>query len=97
MNTLDTNEITIAVGQGYTLKDDEVAINGHIFKKTDVELAMAGVLGTSDEKDVKVGIRHKGNRKETPAHLDTYDKWKINGVTPESLSDLVEQIQIAIQ
>jgi len=84
--------VTLADGQTYTLKTDEVFINGHIFKKQDCEIALSNNSETQEPDKVLVGIQLRGNRKEHPAYHCSFNEWLINNEQPESLSDLVEKI-----
>ena len=99
MNTLFSSGqvIPLAVGETYTLKDNEVMVNGVIYRKIDLEITTSNNDANSDQADVKVGIVLRDGAKEKPADLETYDKWSIDGVTQTSLSNLVENINTAIQ
>lgn len=88
--------VTLATGQSYTLKDNEVMIKGVIYRKSDIEITLEnnGVISSSD--NVKVGIRKRDGVSGMPAHYVTYDKWYIDDVQQTSLANCVENINTAI-
>lgn len=99
MNTLFSSgqTITFAVGNDYTLKDNEVMINGNLYRKIDVEIAMTENSSGSDQSDVLIGIKKRDGRKDLPAELTIYSDWTIDGVQQVDLSTCVDNINTAIQ
>lgn len=89
--------IDLAVGETYTLKTDEVMINSQIYKKLSLEITMSDNSTTSTEENVAVGIRKREGGKSLPASLTSFSEWIIDGVVQTSLSQLVENINTAIQ
>lgn len=88
--------ITLATGQTYTLKDDEVLINNTILKKRDLEISLFNIGSSSDQNKVSVGIRKRDGLRALPAHEVRYDEWQIDGVTPANLGACIEAINTAI-
>jgi len=99
MNTLLTSGqvVTVAVGQTYTLKDNEVMINNVLCRKIDVEITLGENKNDSNQANVLVGIRKRDGNNNLPANLSTYDKWQIDGVTQTGISNCVNNINTAIQ
>jgi len=88
--------VTLATGQTYTLKDNEVMINTVIYRKADIEITLENNGVISDSKDVKVGIRKRDGVSGMPAHYENYNKWYIDGTQQTILADCVENINTAI-
>ena len=99
MNTLFSSgqTITFAIGQDYTLKDNEVMINNNLYRKIDIETILAENDANSDQSDVLIGIRKRDGSKNLPADLAIYSDWTIDGVQQVSLSTCVNNINTAIQ
>lgn len=100
MNTLfSTGQVvTVAVGQTYTLKDNEVMINGVLYRKIDLEIAMHDNDGSKPQEKVKVGVRlREGIGGRLPAEMFPFDKWTIDSTPQTSLSQLVENLNTAIK
>lgn len=99
MNTLFSSGqvITVATGQNYTLKDNEVMANGALCRKVDLEITTSNNSANSNQDTVKVGIRRRDGLKNLPSNLESYDKWEIDGVQQTSLAQLVENLNTAIQ
>jgi hypothetical protein len=97
-NTLHSSGqvITIAVGETYTLKDDEVMINNSIYRKIDLEIGTQGNYPTSLDTNVYLSIRKRTGRMNLPAVAVRYQEWEIDGVAQTSLADVVENISTAI-
>lgn len=86
----------LAIGQSYTLKDDEVLLNFHIYKKSDLELHMENVNPAFTQDKIRVGIRLRDGLRHQPSPQSRFDEWEIDGSTPASLADCYEEIQTAI-
>lgn len=99
MNTLFSSgqNVAIALGEAYTVKDDEVFINHHPYKKRDLEIQMTTNPTETDPLKVKVGIRLRDGVRSLPADMMNYEKWKIDGTTQTSLAELVENINTSLQ
>ena len=90
--------VTVALGEDYTVLDDEVFINNHLYRKKDLEIQISNNYAQqSDQKKVKVGIRLRDSNNSLPADMKNYEKWTINGVVQTSLSQLVNNINTLLQ
>lgn len=89
--------VDLSVGEQYTVKDDEVFINYHPYKKKDLEIKMSNNFQTADPTSVKVGIRLRDGRRTLPADKMNYSKWVIDGQFQTSLSSLVDNINNSLQ
>lgn len=99
MNTLisSTNNLDVSATDQYTLKDNEVAINGTIYKKEDIEISINGNGETINQEKVKVGIHQRDDSFSMCANPEVFNKWQINGVQSTSLGQLVESINSLIK
>jgi len=89
--------IIVAVGETYTIKDNELFLNNSLYKKKDLEIAIAGSEATNPQTAVTVGIKKRDPLGNLPADLKKYTEWKINGTVPTSLGQLVENINTSFQ
>ena len=90
--------ITLAVGQNYTLKDDEVFINGVIVKKCDIEIALQNASSSSTASDVRLAVRKRdGLFNAIPADFSAFDEWQIDGSVPNNLSECASLINNSIE
>lgn len=98
LNELYTSGQSVEISQSetYTLKDNEVYINGLILKKEDLEVTFNGICKDMNEEEVEVGVRIRLGNLTQPANFLPYKYWLIDGVKPTSLSDLVESIKTAL-
>lgn len=90
------NTVTLAVGQTYTVKDNEVYINEQLYRKSDLEIVMSDNYETAESTDVKVGIRLRDGIKNLPASMVNYANWTIDTVVQTALGTLVENINTII-
>ena len=88
--------VTVAVGETYTLKADEVMINNSIYRKSDIELAIQNKGGTSIDEVVLMGVKKRGGVKNLPAISVNYLEWLVDDVAQSSLGECVEKISTAI-
>lgn len=99
MNTILSSGtvVTIAVGETYTIKVNEVMINGQIYRKSDIELTMSGNgVGVADT-DVKIGIQKRDGVKNLPANLVIFSGWTIDTVVATVLATCVLNISDIIR
>lgn len=99
MNILFSSGTTVqlAVGETYEVKDDEVYINYHPYKKRDLEIKMSNNHATADPEFVKVGIRLRDGQRTLPADKKKFTEWVIDDAFQTSLSELVENINNSLQ
>ncbi len=88
--------VTLATGQTYTLKSDEVMINTQIFKKADLEIAFHGNFATATAVNVKVGIKKRDGVREGVADYATFGNWEIDTVAQTTLALCIENITTAL-
>jgi len=88
--------VTIATGQDYTLKDDEVYINNHTYKKRDLEIKLDTPTELRTQEQVKIGVRLRGGMKSLPADFGLYNEWEVDNAVPTSLADAIELITTCI-
>jgi len=99
-NTLftSTQEVTIAVGETYTLRADEVMINNVIYRKADIEISLQNNDTGSAVEDVNIGINKRDGVRNLPADKVPFTKWTIDGVAQViGLTETVEAIQVGIR
>jgi len=89
--------ITLAVGETYEVKADEVFINGYLYKKNDLEITTQNIHTDNDPEMVKIGIRKRDGITNLPADFVSFNEWEINGASVVSLSVLVETINNILQ
>lgn len=89
--------IALAVGQNYTLKDDEVAINGEIYKKYDLEISLTNTASSNEDDFIGIGIKKRDGVLNLPADFSKFNEWEINNVAQTDLSDCVTSITSLIQ
>jgi hypothetical protein len=99
MNTLFTSGqvVTIAVGETYTLKTDEVMINNSIYKKVDLEITMNTNDTLADATKVKLGVHKRDGRQNSPAEAKTFNNWTIDTVVQTVLATCIEGISAGIR
>ena len=100
MNTLLTSGqiITIAVGEVYTLKTDEVMINNTIYRKADIEISLQHNDTLAEATDVNIGIRKRDGVRNLPAENEPFNKWTIDTVLQETgLQETFDIIQAGIR
>lgn len=96
-NLIESGEvITLAVGQTYTLKDNEVFINNSIYLKKDLKVSLAGNSENNNSNSVSIGIKKREGLLNLPADLVRFNEWAVNGVQQNSLANALENIQSAI-
>ena len=88
--------VTLATGQTYTVKDNEVFLNDSLYRKSDLEISLNGIGATSDQNNCNVGIRKRDGNKNLPAFLSDFNEWEIDGVAQTALEDCIENINTAI-
>lgn len=89
--------VTLASGQDYVLKDDEVYINRVICKKCDLEITLNTNHEDNNQEDVGVGIRKRDGVLAMPSDFWTYKQWEIDGITQSNLADCVNNITTSIK
>lgn len=89
--------IALATGENYTLKDDEVWINHHIYKRCDLEITLKNMHEANNPEFVGVGIRKRDGVLGLPADFWRFDQWEVDGTQQTSLADCVNNITTAIQ
>ncbi len=88
--------VTLATGQTYTLKSDEVMLNNQIYKKGDLEIAFYNNTATATPSDVKVGIQKRDGSRNLPADFSEFGEWEIDTVTQTTLALCIENINTAL-
>lgn len=88
--------IPLAIGESYTLKDNEVFINNVIYRKEDLEITFKNSHIQNDSNFVRVGIRKRDGVNGLPANFSEFNEWEIDGTVSASLSDCLENIQTII-
>ncbi len=88
--------VTLATGQTYTLKSDEVFLNEVIYKKVDLEISLQNNSITATPADVLIGITKRDGRRNLPAHYVRFDDWFIDGVQQTTLTLCVANITAVI-
>lgn len=88
--------ITVAQGQDYTLKDDEVYINNHTYKKRDLEIKLDTPTADLTQDNVRIGVRLRDGMKTLPADFALYKEWEVDGVVMTSLAQAIELITTCI-
>ncbi len=88
--------VTLATGQTYTLKSDEVMLNEQIYKKLDLEIAINQNSSGATPSGVGVGIYKRDGVKNLPAGFSEFGEWEIDTVTQTTLALCVENIQSAL-
>lgn len=92
-NLLSSGEtLQVSISDTYIIKDNEVFINNHLYKKHDLEIYMFNNHELNEAEFVNVGIRLRDGLKTTPANARPFNDWIINGNNQTSLSQLVESI-----
>ena len=88
--------IDLATGETYTLKTDEVFINGYIYKKKDLEVATQNIYPTNLPENIKVAIKKRDGVMNLPANFVRFDEWEIDGTKQTNLSECVENLSDCI-
>lgn len=89
--------VTIAVGETYTLKIDEVMINEVIYRKTDLEISLQGNDPLALSEKVKIGVNKRDGVKNLPAIQRKTTEWTIDGVVQTVLATCIEAISVGIR
>ena len=88
--------VTLATGQTYTLKSDEVFLNEVIYKKVDVEISLQNNSTTATPSDVLIGITKRDGIRNLPAKYVKFDDWYIDTVQQTTLTLCVANITAVI-
>lgn len=88
--------VTLAIGQTYTVKDNEVFLNRTLYRKCDLEIALSNVYPTNQAGFIGVGVKKRNTLSNLPADLVHFEEWQVDGVTQPSLGDCIDNVNTAI-
>jgi len=83
-----SQSVTLATGENYTIKDDEVYINYNLYKKKDLEIKLKNNYSSNDLRN--------GHLRSLPADFSKFNQWEIDGSVPSDLATGINSINDSI-
>jgi len=86
----------IASAEDYTLKGDEVMINGTIYRKSDLIVAIQSINPLATPDTVLLGVKKRDGVRNLPAVTVKFIEWSVDGITQTALGECLTNINAAI-